>query len=118
MVGEPVCPELWDGGDGVLLLEHTEVGAPVRLAGQDAVQLAQGEFALVPATVAGCLAGFTDGHVTANGAAPVVAAPGPWLGQAEQLVLIGNLDQPQVCLEPGEVVAAVLPPAPAAPPAS
>eukprot|EP00974_Lingulodinium_polyedra_P034624 3327641-Lingulodinium_polyedra.AAC.1 len=46
----------------------------------------------------------------------MVAAPSPWLGRAEQLVLVGNLDQPQVCFEPGEAVGAVLPPWPASPP--
>ncbi|CAK0835569.1 unnamed protein product [Prorocentrum cordatum] len=101
------CPAEFGGGDtGVIVLDDSESAVPIYLSGEEGVRLELGDCALVPARASGFAAGIV-GDVVANGAAAVWAAPGPWLGR-EQLVLVGNWDQPGVSIEVGDIVGAVI----------
>ncbi|CAK0832647.1 unnamed protein product [Prorocentrum cordatum] len=91
---------------GVIVLDDSESAVPIYLSGEEGVRLELGDCALVPARASGLAAGVV-GDVVANGAAAVWAAPGPWLGR-EQLVLVGNWDQPGVSIEVGDIVGAVI----------
>ncbi|CAK0840013.1 unnamed protein product, partial [Prorocentrum cordatum] len=101
------CPAEFGGGDtGVIVLDDSESAVPIYLSGEEGVRQELGDCALVPARASGLAAGVV-GDVVANGAAAVWAAPGPWLGR-EQLVLVGNWDQPGVSIEVGDIVGAVI----------
>ncbi|CAK0865466.1 unnamed protein product, partial [Prorocentrum cordatum] len=101
------CPAEFGGGDtGVIVFDDSESTIPIYLSGEEGVRLELGDCALVPARASSSAAGAV-GDVVANGAAAVWAAPGPWLGR-EQLVLVGNWDQPGVSIEVGDIVGAVI----------
>ena len=88
----------------MVTLDVSEIGFPLYLAGDDGVRLQLGDCALVPARADSNSPSFS-GDVVANGAAAVWAAPGPWDGR-EQLILVANWDQPDVNIEVGELVGA------------
>ena len=85
---------LREPGDPVLL-ERSAAGSPLLLASDDSVELPQGDFAFVPVALPDRAENFPDGQVLPNGAAAVVAAPGPWIGGKTQLVLVGNEGHPR-----------------------